>query len=366
MPKSDETTPSTEGMVDYDANSLAQKEHALGNSVTIADLARRVADLPVHLNFTDYGCGPGQSAIETARPALDAWSSQTPQKSVSVCHADQHGNDWNALMSLVAGKSGYLDRPHPPFVSTAVGSFYERMVPDCSVSLGTCFFASHWLRSAARLNAPDTLWFADLTGGARLAMWQKAKEDWTRFLRLRAEELHPGGFLFVSTIGAVREAGEINDTAASGRGLYRAMQAVTASMTEDGLLDRSVADSFVFGLWFLTAPEAREPFEDGSGLADLYEVDAIDVVGVEGGGDVFSSYVDDPADYAKKYAGYTKAFAASSLRAGLFEPTLGQGQDTTRLEEEFFRRFEELYREKTTAYALEQWHLKVILRRKQN
>jgi len=240
------------------------------------------------------------------------------------------------------------------------------MVPDHSVSLGTCFFASHWLRSTARLKAPNTLWFADLTGDARHVMWQKAKDDWIRFLRLRAEELHPGGFLFVSTIGAVPEAGEINDTAAAGRGIYRAMQAVTVSMADDGLLDRSVADNFVFGLWFLTASEAREPFEDGSGLADLYDVDTIDVVGVEGGGDVFSSHVDSPAEYAKEYAGYTKAFAASSLRTGLFEPTLGDGQDTTRLEDEFFRRFEALYREHTTAYALEQWHLKVVLRRKRS
>ncbi|MEO1111641.1 MAG: hypothetical protein AAFY05_04885 [Pseudomonadota bacterium] len=365
MPEHDETTPSTEGMVDYDANSLAQKEHALGNSAVIADLARRVADLPFGLNFTDYGCGPGQSAIETVRPALDAWATLEPQRSVSVCHADQSGNDWNTLMSLVAGDSGYLNRPNPPLVSTAVGSFYERMVTDRTVSLGTCFFASHWLRSTANLNAPDTLWFADLTGGARQAMWQKAKADWTRFLRLRAEELQPGGFLFVSTIGAVPEAGEINDKAASGRGIYRAMQAVTASMVDDGLLDRSIANTFVFGLWFLTASEAREPFEDGSGLADLYDVDTIDVVGVDGGGDVFSSCLDDPAEYAQKYAGYTKAFAASSLRTGLFEPTLGDGRDTKPLEEEFFRRFEALYRENTTAYALEQWHLKVILRRKQ-
>lgn len=366
MATDQETSPSTEGMVDYDANSRAQKEHALGNSEIIADLARRVANLPHDLNITDYGCGPGQSAVETVRPALDAWSRESALKSVSVCHADQHGNDWNTLMNLVSGKSGYLNRPHPPLVSAAVGSFYDRMVADRSVSLGTCFFASHWLRSTVSLHAPDTVWFADLTGDARQVMWQKAKDDWIRFLRLRSEELQPGGYLFVSTIGAVPEAGEINGTAASGRGIYRAMQAVTASMAEEGLIDRSAADNFVFGLWFLTAQEARQPFEEASGLADLYEVDTIDVAGVAGGGDVFASSLNDPADYARKYAGYTKAFAASSLRAGLFEATVGDGRDTAPLENEFFGRLEDLYREKTTAYALEQWHLKVILRRKED
>jgi hypothetical protein len=355
---------STDGMVDYNANSLAQRQHALQNSDVIAELADRVLQVQGPLNFTDYGCGPGQSAIETVRPALARWLSAEPPRSVSVCHADQPGNDWDALMALVNGDTGYMGGPRAPEVRKAVGSFYDRMVPDASVSLATCFFASHWLNSSVKLHAPDTVWFADLTGEARRKMWQQAEADWVTFLRLRARELQSGGYLFVSTLGAIPDEGEINDTAASGRGIYRALQIVTRSMADDGLLNREAADSFVFGLWFMTAAEARQPLEKHADLADAYTVDTITVIPLDDGGDLFAAYLGDPEDYARRYAGYTRAFAASSLRKQLFEPTLGAGKDTKWLEDEFFCQFETLYREKTTAYALEQWHLKVILQRR--
>ncbi|WP_305986368.1 hypothetical protein [Roseibium sp. MMSF_3544] len=364
MPESDTDGRSTEGMVDYDANSLAQKQHALRNSDVISELAARISSLPGLLNFTDYGCGPGQSAIETVRPALATWQKSNPSRALSVCHADLPGNDWNGLTGLVFGETGYAAGPNAPLVQTAVGSFYERMVPDASVSLATCFFAGHWLRTSVRFHAPETIWFADLTGDARQQMWQRAEDDWTLFLRLRAEELQPGGYLYVSSLGAVPEEGEINQTAASGRGIYRALQAVTASMVEDGLLDRDAADHFVFGLWFMTEAEARKPFEKHADLDEAFEIDTIAVIPLDDGGDLFSAYLSDPVDYARRYTGYTKAFAATSLRAHLFEPGASAGKDAQWLEDEFFRRLDALYREKTSIYACEQWHTRVILRRR--
>ncbi|MET1414590.1 hypothetical protein ABVF61_20130 [Roseibium sp. HPY-6] len=363
MAENDTAGRSTEGMVDYNANSLVQKQHAMGNHERIADLAGRVSHLPAPLNFTDFGCGPGQSTIETARPALTTWQAVDVAKPISICFADQPGNDWDALMALINSETGLLGGDPPPRIETAVGSFYDRMLDDNSVSLATCFFASHWLSVSRPYDAPDTVWFADLTGEARREMWRAAEADWTRFLQMRAQEIRSGGYLFVSTLGAVPEAGEINDTAASGRGVYRALQIVTKSMVDEGLLDRKRAESFVFGLWFMTEAEARRPFETNPDLQDAYEIDIIAVLPVDGGGDLFAGHLDDPAEYARQYAGYTRAFAASSLRKQLFEPTLGAGKDTKWLEDEFFRQFEELYREKTTAYALEQWHLSVVLKR---
>eukprot|EP00903_Cladosiphon_okamuranus_P001272 g1270.t1 len=292
---------STDGMVDYNANSTAQQQNALRNANVISDLARRVATTSETLTFTDYGCGPGQSTIETVRPALNAWQNLAPEKPMAVCHADQPGNDWNALMGLVHGESGYVTGPNTPLVMTSVGSFYEPMMPSGSVSLATCFFASHWLNGPVHLSAPDTLWFADLTGSARQAMWARAQTDWVRFLRLRAAELQPGGYLYVSALGAVPESGEINNTAAAGRTLYRAMQTVTASMAGDGLLNRRAADSFVFGLWFLTAQEARSIIEGDPELSSLFEIDTVEVITIDPG-DIFAGFAEDPDDYARRYA----------------------------------------------------------------
>ncbi|MCV0424755.1 MAG: class I SAM-dependent methyltransferase [Roseibium sp.] len=355
---------STEGMTDYNANSRAQKLNAIANSEVIADLAVRVQDMDGPLNFTDYGCGPGQSAIETVRPALNVWRSASSSKQISVCHADQPGNDWNALMALVFGDDGYMSDTSKPLVQTAIGSFYDRMMPDQSVSIATCFFASHWLSSSVQLYAPDTIWFADLTGEARKKMWQLAERDWIRFLKLRARELQSGGYLFVSALGAIPEAGEINDIAAAGRGCYRALQEVTVSMVEDGLLKREAADNFVFGLWFLTEAEASHGIENDTELKELYEIDTIKVVAVDDGGDLFGDHLTDPQEYGRLNAGYTRAFAGTTLRRQLFEPSSNTEWTSDQLEAEFFRRFEALYAEKPSKYAVEQWHLHAILRRK--
>lgn len=353
----------TDGMVDYNANSTAQQQNALRNASVISDLAARVAKTSETLTFADFGCGPGQSTIETVRPALDIWRQRVPEKPMTVCHADQPRNDWNALIGLIQGDSGYAKNANAALVMTSVGSFYERMMPVGSVSLATCFFASHWLNGPVQLSAPDTLWFADLTGPARDAMWTRARSDWALFLRQRAKELQTGGYLYVSALGAIPEPDEINGTAAAGRALYRTMQEVTAGMVDDGLLDRQVAERFVFGLWFLTAREARECIEADPELSQLFEIDTVEVITVAPG-DIFAGSAADPEDYARRYTGYTRAFAASTLRTHLFAPSASETMSADRLEQMFFDRYEAIYRERTSALALEQWLLEVILRRK--
>ncbi|MEM9634313.1 MAG: hypothetical protein AAGA50_23490 [Pseudomonadota bacterium] len=355
----------TEGMVDYDDNSLAQRQDTLRNSDVIFELANRLSDLSGVLNITDYGCGPGQSAVETVRPALEAWRKSSANKQVTVCHADQPGNDWNALIGIVFGKTGYADAEHAPQVTTSVGTFFDQMVPSGSVSLATCFAASHWLSSPFRINAPNSVWFADLPEQAHLQMRKKALQDWSTFLKRRAKELQTGGFLFVSTLGAVPSPDDPNGKAVSGRGVYRAFQKVTASMKKDGLLDAKTADEFVFSFWFLSEEEARSPFETDEELAAAYEIELVKVGNKVEGGDVFGAYIQDPADYARRYCGFAHAFASSTLRNQLFAPSCsGKREEIDRLETEFFRRVEALYEEKTNTYAFEQWHLRVILKRK--
>lgn len=365
MAASETASRSTEGMVDYNANSTAQQQNALRNASVISDLARRVAASADAgpLTFTDYGCGPGQSTIETVRPALTTWRQLAPEKLLAVCHADQPGNDWNALIGLIHGETGYAAGPEAPLIMTSVGSFYDPMMPNSSVSLATCFFASHWLNGPVHLTAPDTLWFADLTGAERKAMWARAQADWRRFLQLRAAELQPGGYLYVSALGAVPESDELNGAAAAGRTLYRAMQTVAASMVEDGLLDRQAAERFVFGLWFLTAQEARHSIEGDPELNSLFEIDTIEVITIDPG-DIFAGSASDPSEYARRYTGYTRAFAASTLRANLFVPSATKDWSAEQLEQQFFERYEAHYRARTTELALEQWLLEVILRRK--
>lgn len=282
-----------------------------------------------------------------------------------MCHADQPGNDWNALFTLLSGPEGYLEGRTAIRPEAAVGSFYDRMVSDESVDLATCFAASHWLSHAVRLDAPGAVWFADLRGEARREMAALARDDWVRFLRLRARELRPGGHLLVSTLGSVPDAGEANGVAASGRGVYRAIQAAAQSMADEGLFDKAILDRFVFALWFPTEEDARNPIQSDPVLSKAFDIERVSVRPAPADADdVFGALIGDPPAYARQYAGYMRAFADTTLRTQLFGPAAKSDGDADSLAQEFYRRFEALYREHPGRYKFELWELTVILRKR--
>jgi len=217
-------------MVDYDRNSPVQQALVSRHADRIRRLVASLGEVRPELKIVDYGCGPGHSAIEAVRPAIEGYRARFPKSPIAVCHADQPGNDWNALFALAAGPEGYGKGDEGLRTEAAVGSFYDQMVGEGSVDFATCFMATQWSSRALRLHAPDTVWFADLEGEARAEMARLARADWVRFLSCRASELRRGGYLLVSTLGAVPDAGEANGAAVSGRGIYRAMSLVAKDM----------------------------------------------------------------------------------------------------------------------------------------
>jgi len=197
-----------------------------------------------------------------------------------------------------------------------------------------------------------------------------ARQDWIRFLHCRALELRHGGYLLLSTLGAVPDDSEINGVAASGRGIYRALQIVAQEMADDGLIDKAVLDSFVFGLWFMTADEAREPIEGDPALAEAFKIEDIWVEPAPvNPSDVYADIIDDPSEYARLYVGYVRGFGDSALRTQLFTPSAqmnrgsGGEADADWLAQEFYRRLENLYQACPGKYAGEVWYLTAVLRR---
>jgi len=356
---------STEGMVDYNANSTVQRGIVDVHDATVRRLVETIGQVRPQFRIADYGCGPGLSTISAVRPAIEAYRALDPDGAIAVCHADQPGNDWNALFALVSGPDGYQPGGGNIRTEAAVGSFYERMLDDASVDLATCYAASHWLSHAVHLEAPGAVLFVDLEGAARRELEDLARSDWTRFLRLRAEELRPGGYLLVSTLAAVPDPAEKNGVAASGRYVYRAIQLVLQTMADDELIDQDILDRFVFALWFLTEAEARDPIEADPVLRDAYSIEQVSVRPAPiNADDVYAQAVDDPALYARLYTGYMRGFADSSLHTQLFRPAACDDAHADALASDFYRRFETLYRDNPGTYRGELWELTAILRRR--
>ncbi len=235
-----------------------------------------------------------------------------------------------------------------------VGSFYQPMAEPGSVTLATCFAASHWLSRAIAPCSPGTVWFADLEGDARAEMAALARADWTRFLRCRALELRAGGFAVVAALGSVPDTSEPNGVRASASRLYRAIFQVADQMVRTGSLQRAALDRFVFPLWFPTAAEIRTPIECEPDLAEAFEIVEAGVAPVRAhGADVYEDALADPATYARLYAGSVRGFGESSLRLHLFRHSAPDAAAVDHLTEEFFRRFTQLYQDEPGRHASE-------------
>ncbi|GKX33186.1 MAG: hypothetical protein MnENMB40S_08040 [Rhizobiaceae bacterium MnEN-MB40S] len=365
MNPTDKHAASTEHMVDYDRHSHMQDWAVLSKSALIANLVEQIGTVTPEFVLTDYGCGPGHSAIDAVTPAIEAYRKLDETAPMVIRHGDQPGNDWNSLLALIYGADGYRKKFSDIRTELAIDTFYLPMAAPGSVALATSFAASHWLSHAIAPWSAGAVWFSDMEGVARREMAALARSDWQRFLRLRAEELRPGGFLLVSTLGSIEDADEINGVKASSRRLYRAIQTVAQQMVDDGLLLQSALDHFAFPVWFPTEREAREPIETETDLADAFEIVSC---GVEPASvnpeDVYVNEIGDPEAYGRLYAGYVRAFGESSLRLHLFARSTPDPAEVDRLNEEFFNRFARLYKEAPGAHAAETWIMTMVLRRR--
>jgi len=353
----------TEHMVDYDRHSHMQSNLVRSRSEWLKFAVAKAGVRSPEFRLLDLGCGPGHTAIEAVKPSIEAYRLLSPDGTIVVCHADQPYNDWNALFALIDGKTGY-GQDRNIRTEAAIGSFYDVMATPGSVSLATCFVASHWLSRAMLVSSPGTVWYADLVGEARLAFEQVARSDWTRFLRSRSIELASGGCLIVSTLGSTPDPEETNGIRGSARYLYRAIQKVAAGMVTDGLLDQKALDHFIFPLWFPTVDDVLGPIFEHEDLANTFKVLEASVENAAvNPQDAYGDCLADPEKYAELYIGYVRGFGESSLRLHLFEPSAECPEEVDRLTSTFFDRFEKLYRDEPGRYASETLTLTLVLQR---
>jgi len=364
VPASARTETSTGGMVDYDRHSSVQQSIVRSRKGQLRGLVQKIGPVAPEFRLVDYGCGPGRSAIETARPVVQAYREMDPAGRIVVGHADQPGNDWNGLFARASGPEGYGQNDTALRREAIVGSFYDAMAAPGSVSLGTCFTATHWLSRPVQLSSRGTVAFFDLQGPSRAVLAALAEADWTKFLRRRASELHAGGYLLVSGLGgyATPHAAAVQWT---GEGLFRAIQAVAQGMTVDGLLDPGVLDDFVFPNWFRTAEELRRPIEAHPDLREAFEIEHLRMEPAEGRcRDPFAELLDDPQRYAESYARWVRGFAHTTLRDQLFGACARDREGAERLTDLFFDRFRQINEREPGRYAPSHIVSTLVLRRR--
>jgi hypothetical protein len=343
----------------YDAHSEYQRRVVEAGA---AALERVVASLELDgddepLAIVDYGAGTGANSARAMGAAIRSIRSRSSEAPIVAIHNDLPTSDFGALR-IAAEDDGYLGIAGGPIYSmAAAGSFFDQVVPDASVRLGTCSNAAHWYREQPQVGEFDGMYFSAALGAQRERLAVQAAADWTRFLEARARELARGGRLLVQGIG-VDDEGRVS----AGR-LLEQMWAVALDLSGRGLLDRAVLGEYVFPVYCRSAAEAKAPMEPGGPLAARFEVVAADSQEVANPYWEMLERSGDREAYASAYAAFVRAFSESALERGLFAPG-AVGVEPKALGEEFFAAFERATAADPEAGRYEAYVLTVILARR--
>jgi hypothetical protein len=199
--------PVMEGHGFYNRHSELQARSAEESDGVLGRALSAVTISPGSLTIADFGSSQGHNSMRQVALALDRLTERTGQsRDIMVVHTDLPHSDFTSLFVMLEAASDSYRRGRDHVFTSAIGhSFYERLLPAASLTLGWSAFALHWM-SASPLALRAHIWPVFAAPDEARALAELAAVDWRNFLAHRAEELVPGGQL-VLVVGAADETG---------------------------------------------------------------------------------------------------------------------------------------------------------------
>jgi hypothetical protein len=157
--------------------------------------------------IADFGSSQGHNSMRQIALMLDRLTERIGrERDIRVVHTDLPHCDYTSLFVTLETSPDSYRRGRPYAFASAIGhSFYDRLLPEGSLTLGWSSFALHWM-SALPTALREHIWPVRASSDEGEALAEVAAADWRNFLAHRAEELTPGGQL-VLVVGAVDETG---------------------------------------------------------------------------------------------------------------------------------------------------------------
>ena len=150
---------------------------------------------PPRFTMADMGCADGGTSLDLVRRVLGQVHDSHPGVASTVIYADQPANDYNALVSILHGRTafdtwlGEFDNAYALFSGS---SFYLQAVPDNSLDFVFSATAMHWL-SNKPCEITTHVHMVGAEGEEHRQFAEQAGNDWQTILLNRAKELKPGG-----------------------------------------------------------------------------------------------------------------------------------------------------------------------------
>jgi SAM-dependent methyltransferase len=249
-------------------------EHSIYNNVSSVMGMKGLDNV---FRIADLGCATGMNTLLTADTIVKAVKLTFIQHSMDVPEfqvyfADLPSNDFNTLFRTLPplkGADGITAAAHneekPPttrsyFASAVSGSHYGRLFPRQTLHFCHSSMSLHWLsqvpasvadRHSVAWNGGHLYISSDAVADAYLTQF---REDLASFLEARAEEIVPGGCMFIAFLarssGDVKEQGGI---AVSARHLEEAFK----ELVKEGLIEEEKLDSLNLPLYGPTVEELQ-------------------------------------------------------------------------------------------------------------
>jgi hypothetical protein len=199
--------PTMQGRGYYNQHSELQARSAEGADGMLERALAAVA-IPVGPpTIADFGSSQGHNSMRQIALMLDRLTERIGhEQDVRVVHTDLPHCDYTSLFATLETSPESYRRGRPYAFASAIGhSFYDRLFPAGTLTLGWSSFALHWM-SALPMPLRAHIWPARAAPDEGEALAEVAAADWRNFLAHRAEELMPGGQM-VLVIGAADASG---------------------------------------------------------------------------------------------------------------------------------------------------------------
>lgn len=217
----------------------------------------------------DYGCSQGNNSIEALQKVISTLPSGA---TAHLLFEDTPYNDFTSLGLTISKHFSPSSTPKGIFIAPAMIpiGFYNQVTPTAHADLGLSWSSLNYLENSPNIALDATASPAEFIAARQKALASAGATDFIKLLKLRAQEIRPGGY-FIAAIGGQKPEG---DSRPGNQG-FQPLQAAMMKMLKTGKL--SMAEMGATALWPAherTLEEVKVGLDAVKGLWDVEHVDA--------------------------------------------------------------------------------------------
>uniref|UniRef100_A0A0D9WNT2 Uncharacterized protein n=1 Tax=Leersia perrieri TaxID=77586 RepID=A0A0D9WNT2_9ORYZ len=327
-----------EAEVNYANNSRLQRKALLKTKPVLDRVVRQVCTALLHptMVVADLGCSVGANTLIFVSEVISTVADAQRRNELG-CNPielqfflnDLPGNDFNQVFqslqqftkSVAAGRPNGVALP-PFYISGLPGSYYTRLFPCKSVHLFHSSYCLHWQsqlikdmdESMAGLNGGN-IYITTSTPPSVVKLYQdQFQKDMPLFLKLRHQELVPGGKMLLTFLGRKKE----NVLDGNLSHIYALLAEALQSLVTKGLVEKGKLESFNLPLYGPSIDEVKAVVARNG----LFDIDHLEL---------FESNWDpyDDLDHVGKCRSPRRGMNIAKCIRAVFEPLLAShfGED---------------------------------------